>query len=462
MKSVKNNNRNQVFAAAFEGLETRTMMSATVHGHKSHKPAPVTPAAVTPVAPAPATINMPLTINQSGNVLNVTGTTGNDLIDIAQSGNTFTIKNGSWSTTVTGNFTKLVVKGNGANDSIKIENSVTLNADVYGAAGDDTIIANNGNDRIFTGAGKNTVTLGNGNDTVVALGSTSATITAGTGLSSFWMDDNKNEVITNLTAVKQAASHVHKIGTLGAVTNPAVTDNSMTYKNFSNLPLFSDAGPSENDIVQGYVGDCWFLSSLSAAAKVNPDKIMNSVVDMGDGTYAVQFNQNGKNVFVHVDANLPTWYNQQAYASTKSSTGTSQLWVAIMEKAMAQFNGKNASYSNIDGGWMDTAFSALGMTNTDIYARTATDLGTQLLAAANAGKALTVGINTAPAGSSLIGGHAYTVDKMIVDATGKVTAVVLRNPWGVDGAGNDGKNDGYVTINISTLFTASYGATAAI
>ena len=75
---------------------------------------------------------------------------------------------------------------------------------------------------------------------------------------------------------------------------------------------------------------------------------------------------------------------------------------------------------------------------------------------------LTVGINSVPNGAALIGGHAYTVDKVNVDATGKVTSVVLRNPWGVDGAGNDGKNDGYVTISLSTLFAASYGGTAAI
>ena len=462
MKSVKNNNRNQVFAAAFETLEVRQMMSATVHGHKTRKPAPKLPAPA--ATPAPAAINMPLTINQSGNVLNVTGTTGNDLINISQSGNTFTIKNGSWSSTVTGNFTKLVVKGNGANDSIKLENSVTINSDLYGAAGNDTIIGSNGNDRIFTGAGNNTVVTGNGNDTVVALGSTSANITAGNGLSSFWMDDNKNEIITNLSAVKQASTHVHKIASFmnnGVTAQPAVTDKAISYKNYSTLPLFSDAGPSANDIVQGYVGDCWFLSSLAATAKVNPDKIANTVVDLGDGTYAVQFNKNGVNTFVKVDANLPTWYNQAAYASTKGNNGTSQLWVAIIEKAMATFNGKTASYKNIDGGWMTTAFNALGMTSTDIYGFNATELGTQIKNAVNAGKAVTLGIDNVPTGAALIGGHAYTVENVNVDANGKVTSVTLRNPWGVDGAGNDGKNDGYVTIAIDTLFKASMGGTAA-
>jgi hypothetical protein len=35
-----------------------------------------------------------------------------------------------------------------------------------------------------------------------------------------------------------------------------------------------------------------------------------------------------------------------------------------------------------------------------------------------------------------------------------VTSVTLRNPWGVDGAGNDGNpNDGLVTVSVFSLYS---------
>jgi hypothetical protein len=47
----------------------------------------------------------------------------------------------------------------------------------------------------------------------------------------------------------------------------------------------------------------------------------------------------------------------------------------------------------------------------------------------------------------LIMGHQYTVISVTRNARGVVTRITLRNPWGYDGAGNDGNtNDGLVTI----------------
>ena len=470
MKNINNNQVSNIAgqSIAFEGLEGRQMFSVVSH----HVAKPKAIKVVKPVAvvPVPA-ITMPLSINQTAGVLTVLGTTGNDQISISQSGKVFTIHNGSWSTTVTGTFTKLIVKGNGGSDSINLDASVTENADLYGAAGNDSITGGSGNDRIFAGAGANVINGGAGDDTIVTLGSTSDVVTGGLGNDSFWMDNNSSETITDLSTAENAAKHVHKISSfLGGVSTalngqtfaePATTDKTMTYKNFSNLSLFNAAGPSEDDIVQGYVGDCWYLSSLSSVAKTNADRIRQSVVDLGDGTYAVQFTKNGQNVFARVDGNLPTWYNQAAYANVVNGKGQSSLWVAIMEKAMTEFMGSTASYNNIDGGWMSTAYDSMGLSNTDLNAQNATDLVNQLAAATAANKAVTLGIGNVPAGAPLIGGHAYTVDHATKDAKGNVTSVTLRNPWGIDGAGNDGANDGYVTVTPAQLYAGWIGATTA-
>jgi hypothetical protein len=474
-KTNQNQVSNQVASQAvvFEALEGRQMMSVSHHHHPIAKPvAPVTPAPkiVVPVAPAATAA---VTIAQSNGVLQVTGTTGNDQILISQSGTTFTITNGSWSTKVTGTFTKVVVRGNGGNDSITIDPSVTEAATLYGGAGSDTLIGNNGSDTFYAGAGTNVMKGGTGANVFVTLGSRGDTITGGQGNDSFWMDSNTGtELVTDLTPAQNAAGRVHRIASfLGGVATsltgqtfaePALTDSTMVYKNFSNLPLFSNDGPSENDINQGYLGDCWYLSSLSSVAKADAAKIRQSVVDLGDGTYAVQFSKNGQSVFVRVDGNLPTWSNgQAAYANVTNSKGTSALWVAIMEKAMAEFDGSASTYSNIDGGWMSTAYNALGLNNGGIWASSATDLVNQLSSALAAGEAVTIGLGTPPAGAPLIGDHAYTVDHVTRDAKGNIVSVTLRNPWGVDGAGNDGIDDGYVTVTPAQLYAAQMGACTA-
>ena len=452
---------------AFETLEGREMMSASHHHHVS-KVVPI-PVIVAPVAP----IVVPLAISQNAGILQINGSTGNDSITVSQSGNVFTIKNGSWSTSVTGTFTKLIVRGNGGNDSIMLDASVTENADLYGGAGNDTLTGGSGNDRIFAGAGNNVCNGGAGNDMIVTIGSNADTVIGGAGTDTYWMDASASEVITDLSAVEKSAKHEHRVsGFLNGVSTslngqtfaePATTDKSMVYKNFSSQPLFSDNGPSEDDINQGYVGDCWYLSSLSSVAKVSPDKISQSVVDLGDGTYAVQFTRNGQNVFARVDGNLPTWSgNSTAYASTKNSQGGSALWVAIMEKAMTQYMGTIASYKNIDGGWMSTAYDSMGLSENNIWASSSTDLVNQLNTALAANKAVTLGIGNVPAGAPLIGGHAYTVDHLNKDSNGNVISITLRNPWGVDGAGNDGKNDGYVTVTPAQVFGGLLGATAAM
>ena len=60
---------------------------------------------------------------------------------------------------------------------------------------------------------------------------------------------------------------------------------------------------------------------------------------------------------------------------------------------------------------------------------------------------MTYAIGTPPAGSGLVGGHAYMVDSVIRAADGTPTGLLLRNPWGIDGyACKDGVNDGYVML----------------
>src|SRR5690606_36561200 len=46
-----------------------------------------------------------------------------------------------------------------------------------------------------------------------------------------------------------------------------------------------------NDVSQGQLGDCYFIASLAAIARQNPDLIREMIRDNGDGTYTITFHE---------------------------------------------------------------------------------------------------------------------------------------------------------------------------
>ena len=49
----------------------------------------------------------------------------------------------------------------------------------------------------------------------------------------------------------------------------------------------------------------------------------------------------------------------------------------------------------------------------------------------------------------------------MVDNGDGTYSFVCRNPWGSDGVGSDGSNDGYVTVTAGQLYANCSGLTAA-
>lgn len=261
--------------------------------------------------------------------------------------------------------------------------------------------------------------------------------------------------------VKAVAKVAPKAPVVPVQPDPTVTDPSIHYKSFADSPLFSTAGPKADDVKQGFIGDCYFLVSLAAVAKMNPNIIRNDITAGSDGTYTVKFMVGKKAELVRVDADLPVWANGQlAYAGLGAQGST---WVAVMEKAYAEFRTRSRSYASIDGGWMTEAFGALGLASKSVFrAATSTALMTLVNTAVKTKDFATFATNSVIIdGAPLVANHAYVIDSVQYDAKGKFVSIRLRNPWGVDGAGNDGANDGYVTItatqamkNMSGIVTA--------
>ncbi|HET6246099.1 MAG TPA: C2 family cysteine protease [Tepidisphaeraceae bacterium] len=414
--------------------------------------------------------------------LRITGTSGNDQITVKQTRTGLLVGNtGGWTRTITDPVKTLWINGGAGNNSIALDASVTLNATVIGGGANDNIVAGSGNNMLYGGSGKNVLQSRTGNDTLVTLGSTGDTLIGGSGHDSFWTDNTSAEKIQNLTAAETAAGAVHRISSFyngsaisvpGAAANSAKTkgvfttgtvkeptvDSGVSYTKKATNPIFADTGPSENDIFQGDLSDCYYLSVLSSIAKIDPTRIQQSILDMSDGTAIVQLFKNGKPIYVREDEMLPASTDGSLYYAGLGTENSS--WAALMEKAFAYVRTSKASYPSLNVGWMDEAYQALGVNksvSTYTFASAAA-LMNVIKQALSAGQSVTCATNSAPPGTALIASHAYTVDSVALDSTGNVKSVTLRNPWGCNA---DGTGNGYITLSPVTAFKALAGVTCA-
>lgn len=434
-------------------------------------------------------------------------------------GSDIEIINGGWGNDyITGNLSDAVARvlnGNAGNDTVigglgadqinggtgnDLINGYGGNDIIHGGAGDDTdgggsgddvIFADSGNDvlygdanndRLYGGTGVNMLHGGDGDDTLISIGGSHADRQWGElGTDSFWLDGESTESVMDVSFAETAAN-VHRVSAydslhigdtnygapargmnVGSLVDPnnVVSGTTFTYKNYAGHPLFDGATPHADDVEQGLLGDCYFMAPLSSIAKSFPNVIKQSIVDLGDGSYAVQFKQDGVNHFVRVDADLPTFNGTPGFAHWTDLQAAQSMWVPIMEKAWAFFSGAG-SYSEIEGGNAEEPYQALGMSY-DTYGPHGTlgifggedpqELGKHIYSLLSAGKAVTFCTND---DGVLLSDHCYMVDHVNFTGT-TVSAIVLRNPWGSDSTNpsHDGNlNDGYITLNPSQALAA--------
>jgi len=459
--------RRQKNSVIFEGLEPRELLSNSPLGLKK-------------VAVA------------GGYELRIGGTWGNDVITVSPTATGVLVKNGTWQAAVAGPLKSILVRATEGADKVTISSKIGVPAILFGGRGNDTLIGGAGPDRMYGEGGSDALMGGEGNDTLVTIGGASDVLAGNGGADSFWCDSAITEKINDATSAETAAGNVHRVAafasypwlsskglrtyqpsielTGGNLPDPLIDDfghdYDAYYANFATKPLFSSAGPTRNDVAQGGIGDCWYLAALSSIAGVNPNAIRQSVVDLGDGTFAVQFTRNnGSKAFVRVDADLPVGGSWGGLFYANFGAGES-LWVAIMEKAYACFRYESTSlaagYGRLDGGWMDEGFGDHGFSSTGIWsAADATSLMNQLRTQLAAGKAVTLATDGPELGAPVLDeSHAYHVISVQTDAAG-ATSVLLRNPWGVDGAGNDGSDDGYVRLTAAQAYASWMGVISA-
>ena len=365
-------------------------------------------------------------ISQAGGLLlAVIGTNGADVITLSQTAASITMLTSAGTQNFAGAFTSIVLSGFAGNDTLRLDYSVFASS---------VIEAGDGNDQIFeNSAGAATVYGGAGNDLLVTVGGGADQLYGLDGLDSFWFD--ASDQVRDACTAETLAKTVHRISAFlqpvaGANVSLQIAGQNIVdptagyaYRDYSSRRLFVD-GPEYNDIRQGALGDCYFVAALSSLAVTDPEFIRQMITPLGDGTYAVRFFRNGQETYLRVDAQLP---GSPSYAAL---TPDGELWVALAEKAYAQFRYNANSYASIEGGNSDVVFAEVtGASTSRVYAGSYNEssLAQFMQTHLAAGHALGGG-SWSDAGNGIVGSHAYTIRS--VQASGGSYTVSLYNPWG--------------------------------
>ncbi len=135
-----------------------------------------------------------------------------------------------------------------------------------------------------------------------------------------------------------------------------------TYVSEAGVPLWdTDGNASKHDVSQGISGDCVILSTLVTLAENNDAFLKSMIADNGDGTYRVRFYNGGDELWVTVDAQLPSKDGTKSSLAYNHSGWDADhpLWSSLIEKAFSEaassgFFRHNAgvnSYYNVHGNY---------------------------------------------------------------------------------------------------------------
>ena len=201
-----------------------------------------------------------------------------------------------------------------------------------------------------------------------------------------------------------------------------------------NYKVFLE-GSSADDIVQGSIGDCYFLSAIGSLCRFPKliERLFYTKEKTKQHEYGIYIFINGLWELVLIDDYFPyagSYFKQFAFGSSRGN----ELWLSLLEKAWAKING---CYAKIGcGGTPNEVFDVLTEAYSEYYAvnkNNKDEIWGKMMDAKNKGYVMTAGTsadvyNLPIEEMGLSPGHAYTVLDLHVINGEKV--VRLRNPWG--------------------------------
>lgn len=190
-----------------------------------------------------------------------------------------------------------------------------------------------------------------------------------------------------------------------------------------------------SDILQGALGNCYFLSAIATIAEEAPEMIKARFISYSksnEGIYGVFVRVNGVWKTVLVDDYFPTNTSSGKNEFAFTRANGPELWVVLLEKVWSKLCG---SYINIIGGMPNEVFNTFtnSYTETINLKRVAEEaLWVKLLEGETQNFLMSAGTGQIGGDKGLTPGHAYSLlrAKEVLDHGVKTRIVELRNPWG--------------------------------
>ena len=197
---------------------------------------------------------------------------------------------------------------------------------------------------------------------------------------------------------------------------------------------------SKSDILQGALGNCYFLAALCSMAE-NSDSLIRRLFITTEinkyGIYCVQICFNGEWRAVIVDDFFPCYSEDHGPCFTKGNNN--ELWVMILEKAWAKLHG---NYEKIEAGVASESLRSLIGAPVEVYFKDDPDINLWVILkdAFKNGYPMTAGVDEEEnlSGSkigkkNLVPSHVYSllsVFEVNHPTRGLQRLLRLRNPWG--------------------------------
>lgn len=204
------------------------------------------------------------------------------------------------------------------------------------------------------------------------------------------------------------------------------------------IKVFDSISP--NDILQGKLGDCYFLSALSAIAEFPKriERCFDTQEYQASGCYTINIYDMGIETDFIVDDYFPcSPDNKIAFSGPRVEKGTTELWVLLLEKAWAKRFG---SYWAIDAGSTEEVLRDLTgapcenieVTEDRIWEKLfEANLKNFIITAASSGEE---GCGDQVNEMGLVNFHAYAIidirEVEIKNSKKKEKLMKIRNPWG--------------------------------
>ncbi len=246
------------------------------------------------------------------------------------------------------------------------------------------------------------------------------------------------------------AAQARIIGALAGAEKGAEPGYTPAGAEWADPGEFFEEGAEYFDPVQGGLGDCYFIAALCAVAWSRPYVVVLRERATGAGQQEfvdrIDFYSGGLKT-MEVSERMPLVKSTHAWIYARSSE-PGEIWPAVYEKAFAKWKTNDATdepnYGPIAGGWPVQATTEL--TNLTGVTKTCSDLTADQIWSSVRGNCLsyrtinpmtawTFCVSPAPVdytGTGIYAFHAYTILGWAF--VNNVKYVVLRNPWGQNGA----------------------------